>query len=80
MSVDGLFSVDTEATLKFIYSRLTTKWKQPYLQTFVYVKSRVYITLVRATHFYIQVSWVIAYKISVKIPQWDDGAVLHLFL
>ena len=49
-SVDGLMGVEATATLKRIASRLATKWKQPYSKTCKYVKSRVAITLVRATH------------------------------
>ena len=52
-SVDGLLGVEATATLKRIASRLATKWKQPYSKTCGYVKSRVAITLVRATHLYI---------------------------
>ena len=49
-SVDGLLGVESEARLKCITSRLATKWNEPYLRTCRYVKSRVTITLVRATH------------------------------
>ena len=49
-SVDGILGVEATATLKRIASRLATKWKQPYSMTCGYVKSRVAITLVRATH------------------------------
>ena len=49
-SVDGLLGVEATATLKRIASRLATKWKQPYSKTCGYIKSRVAITLVRATH------------------------------
>ena len=49
-SVDGLMGVEATATLKRIASYLATKWKQSYLKTYGYVKSRIAITLVRATH------------------------------
>ena len=65
MLVDGLLGVDEEVLLKGIASRLATKWKQPYSRMCGYVKSRVAITLVRATHHCIQVSWVPAHKITV---------------
>ena len=44
-----------------------------------YVKSRVAITLVRATHQCIRGSRVPAHRISVKRPQWEYGAGLNLF-
>ena len=49
-SVDELLGVEATATLKRIASRLASKWKQPYLKTCGYVKSRISITLVRSTH------------------------------
>ena len=78
-SVDGLMGVEATATLKRIASCLATKWRQPYSKTCVYVKSRVAITLVRATHRCLRGSWVPAHRISVQQPQWEDGAGLNLF-
>ena len=49
-SVDGLLGVESMATLKRIASRFATKGQQTYYRTCGYVKSRVAITLVRATH------------------------------
>ena len=78
-SVDGLMGVEATATLKRIASRLATKWKQSYLKTCEYVKSRIAITLVRATHCCIRGSRVPAHRIRVQRPQWEDGAGLNLF-
>ena len=78
-SVDGILGVEAIATLKRIASRLASKWKQPYSKTCGYVKIRIAITLVRATHWCIQGSQVPAHKISVQILQWEDGAGLALF-
>ena len=69
-SVDGLLEVEATATLKRSANRLTTKWKQYYSKTCRYVKSRIVITLVRATHRCMQGSWVLAHWISVQRPQW----------
>ena len=49
-SVDGLLGVEATATMKMLASRLSTKWKQSYSKMCGYVKSRIAITLVRATH------------------------------
>ena len=68
-SVDGLLGVEATATLKRIASCLASKWKQPYSKMCGYVKSRIAITLVRATHQCIRGSRVPAQKISVKRPQ-----------
>ena len=77
--VDGLLGVEATATLKRISSRLATKWRQTYYKTCGYVKSRVAITLVRATHCCLRGSWVPAHRISVQQPQWEDGAGINLF-
>ena len=49
-SVNGLLGTEAMATLKRLASRLATKWKQSYSKNCGYVKSRIAITLVRATH------------------------------
>ena len=77
--VDGLLGVEVTATLKRLASHLATKWNQPYLKTCGYVKSRIVIALVRAIHRCIQGSRVLAHRISVQRPQWEDGAGLNLF-
>ena len=78
-SVDGFLGVEAEATLKRIASRLTTKWRQTYSRTRGYVKSRIDTTLVWATHRFIWGSRVPAHRISVQLPQWEDGSGLNLF-
>ena len=78
-SVDGLLGVEATATLKRIAICLSSKWKQPYLKTCEYVNSRISVTLVQATHRCIRGSRVPSHKISVQIPQWEDGAGLELF-
>ena len=60
-SVDGLLGVEATATLKMLASCLATKWKQSYSKTCGYVKSRIVITLVRATHRCIRGSRVLAH-------------------
>ena len=67
-SVIRLLGLGATATLKRIPSSLATKWRQPYSRTCGYVKSRVAITLVRATHRCIRGSRVLEHKISVQRP------------
>ena len=78
-SVGGLLGVEATATLKRIASCLATKWSQPYSKACGYVKSRVAITLVRATHRCLRGSRVPAHRISVQRPQWEDKAGLNIF-
>ena len=77
-SVDGLLGVEAMETLKRLASRLATNWKQPYSKTCVYIKSRIAITLVRATHRCVSGYRVPAHRISVQRPQWEGGAGLNL--
>ena len=77
--MDGLLGVEATATLKMIASRLATKWRQPYSKTCGYVKSRVAITLVRATHLCLRGSPMPAHQNSVQKTQWEDGAGLNNF-
>ena len=65
-SVDGLLGVEATATLKRLASRQATKWKHHYLKTCGYVRSRIAITLVRATHCCIRGSRVPEHRISVQ--------------
>ena len=78
-SVDRLLGVEATATLKMLASRLATRWKQSYSKTCGYVKSRIAITLVRATHRCIRVSRVPAHRISLQRTQWEDDAGINLF-
>ena len=68
-SVDVLLGVEATATLKRLASRLANKWKQSYSKICGYVKSRIAITLVRATHRCIRGSLVPAHRLSVQRPQ-----------
>ena len=77
--VDGLLGVEAMATLKRLASCLATKWKQPYLNTCGYVKSRIVITLVRATHRCIRGSRVPTHWISVQQPHWEYVTGFNIF-
>ena len=71
--------MEATATLQRIAIRLATKWNQYYLKTCGYIKSRIEITLVRATNRCIRGSRVPAHQIRVQQPQWEDGAGLNHF-
>ena len=76
--VDGLICVEATENLKRLAIFLATKWKQPYSKMCGYIKSRIAIILVRATHCCIRGSRVPAHHISVQRPQWEDGAGFNL--
>ena len=71
--------VEAMATLKMIASRIATKWRQPYSRMRGYIKSKIAITLVRATNRYIRGSRVTAQTIRAQRLQWEDGAGINLF-
>ena len=77
--VNGLMGVEATATLKRIASRLTTKWRQPYLRMCAYIRSRIAITMVRATNRCIRGSRVLTHRISVQRPLWEDGTRINIF-
>ena len=58
---------------------LSTEAKKSYSKMCGYVKSRVAITFVRATHRCIRGYRVPAHWISIQRPQWEDDAGLNLF-
>ena len=49
-SVSGILGLEATATLKRLASCLATKCQKPHSQTCGYIKSRIAITFVRATH------------------------------
>ena len=53
-SMDGLLGVEATATLKRLASRLATKWNKSYSKMSGYVNSMIEITLMPATHRFIQ--------------------------
>ena len=53
--------------------------QKPYSETYGYIKSRIAITLVWATHLCIWGYRVTAHKINVHQLQWKDGAGLNIF-
>ena len=78
-SVDGILGVEASATPKRIATRLATKWRKQYYRTRGYVNIRIATTLMRATHWCIRDSRVLAHKISVHRLQWEDSSGINLF-
>ena len=76
---DGVLGVEATATLKRVANCLAIKWRQTYSTMCGYVKSRIVITFVRATHHCIRGSRVPAHWISVQRPQREDVTGLNLF-
>ena len=77
VSVYMLMGVGVEDTLKRISISLAEKFQQLYPRTCGYVKSRIVITFVRATHQCISGSRVPIHRISVHQQQWEDAAGIN---
>ena len=78
-STDGLLGKEANFFAKRLVVVLAEKWNKPYSQVCGFVKARLSIALVRATHVCIRGSRVPVSRISSRIPLWDDGAGLSLF-
>jgi hypothetical protein len=65
---------------KRLSAKLANKWEKSYSQVCGYVNTRLsIIAIVRATYLCMRGSRVPVHKISIRYPQWEDGAGLSLF-
>jgi hypothetical protein len=64
---------------KRLAAKLAAKWQRTYSQVCGYVKARLSIAIVRATHLCLRGSRIPTHKISTRRPLWEDGACLALF-
>jgi hypothetical protein len=78
-SVDGLLGREAKTFAKRLAAKLAEKWQRSHSQTCIYVKARLSIAIIRATHLCLHGSRIPTSKISTKFPQWEDGAGLALF-
>jgi hypothetical protein len=73
ISVDGLLGYEAKNLLKRLAFHLAEKWQKPYSVTCGFVKSRISLACVRATHQCLRGSRTPFRTISREI-QWEDGA------
>ena len=78
---DGLLGDEAEAFLKRLARHLSKKWDKPYSRICGWLRSRLSITMARATHRCLR--WartrITANDDSFKhLPSWEDGAGLNL--
>ena len=79
VSTDGMLGCEASTFAKRLSAKLVEKWQKPYSQVCGYVNVQLSISIVRATHLCLRGSRVPAHNISVRRPQWEDGAGLALF-
>jgi hypothetical protein len=78
-SADGMLGREAKTFAKRLAAKLANKWEKSYSQVCGYVNARLSIAIVRATHLCMRGSRVPVHKISIRYPQWEDGAGLSLF-
>jgi hypothetical protein len=79
VSMDGLFGKEAKTLLKKLSGLLAEKWEKPYSEVCGYVKARMSIAIVRATHLCLRGSRIPTSKMSNPLPQCEDKAGLGLF-
>jgi hypothetical protein len=79
VSVDGLLGKEAEVFLNRLAGKISEKWGKPYSEVCGFVRARMSIAIIRATHLCLRGSRVPTSKMSYKFPQWEDSAGLGLF-
>ena len=75
VSTDGLLGYEASNLLKHISSRLAKKWNKQYSVIQGFVKARMTLAIIRASHQCLRSPRIPASKISYHV-QWEDGAGL----
>ena len=78
-TTDGFIGVEGEKVMKRLAGHLTRKWKKEYAPMMEYVRSRISMAMVRATHQCLRGSRVPVHLTSVTRPLWDDGRGIGLY-
>ena len=78
-SVDGLIGVEAKEYLRRLSLVLSQKWSAEYSKVYLFIKSRISISIARASHARIRRSRVPINKISNQRMQFEDGSALGLY-
>jgi hypothetical protein len=78
VSVDGLIRKEAKMVLKVLAARTSTKSGKMYSNVMGYMRARLSIAIIRATHVCIRGSIVPTLRMRNILPQWEDktGMVL----
>ena len=79
VSTDGLLGREAQTLLKKLSAELAEKWGRPYSQVCGFVRARLSIAIVRATHQCVRGSRIPTSSMSKRLVQWEDGAGFKLF-
>ena len=76
---NGLLGAEAEAVNKRLAGKLASKWRTPYSVTCGFVRARISVAILRATHLCLRGSRVPFRHASSKWSAWEDGAGLGLY-
>jgi hypothetical protein len=79
-SADGMLGREAKTFVSHLAGKLAGKWEKSYSQVCECVNARLSIAIVRAIHLCVRGSRVPAHKISIRCPQWEEGAGLPSFV
>jgi hypothetical protein len=78
-SMDGLLGREAKTFSKSPAAKLANKWEKSHSQACGCFNARLSMAIVGAMHLCTRGSRVPVHKISIRYPQWEDGAGLSLF-
>ena len=80
VSTDGMIGDEANAMVKRLALVLSQKWEKTYSRVCGWLRSRIGIAIVRATHRCLRGSRISRDIMSIphKYPTWEDGAGLNL--
>ena len=78
LSADGLLAYEAVQFVRRLSSLLADHWQQPYSVVCGWIRARLSIAAVCATHLTLCGSRIPSSKISQRRFQWEDGAGLGL--
>ena len=79
VSADGLLGREASFLLQRLSALLAEKWDKPYSEVCGFVRARMSVAVVRATHLCLRGSRIPTSQIAFRHPQWEDQAGLGLF-
>lgn len=78
LSVDGLLAFEAQQFVRRLAVLFAEKWHQPYSVVCGWIRARLSLAALRATHHTLRGSPVPFFQSKKRHPQWDDGTGLGL--
>jgi hypothetical protein len=74
-----LLGREADRLLQHLAAKLSEKWEKPYSVVCGYIRTRISLAILRATHLCLRGSRIPASQISHRRVDWDGGAGVTLF-